>query len=329
MHSRRRLPLSPPVILLLLAVAAYAVYFSWLTITRYAAFEARALDMGNLDQAIWNTARGNWFHLTNQPGTVNRLSLHVEPILVPISWLYWLYDGPPALLVLQAVVVALGALPLYALARRKQLSPWAALVLAAAYLLHPSIQAANWLEFHPVTLVPTFLMAAFYFLVAGRTGWYALFAVLAASCKEEIALLVFMLGLYAALALRPGARWARLGALTMALSLLWAFTAVFFNQNASCSNITNRCGYLGDSPRCGADHPARPGDKVARHRRGATWCGAPARCLCLPTCTGSAGVGAALAGDQPADRLRACTRSANDLCADRHFMMIAAVWRHA
>ncbi len=52
----------------------------------------RALDMGNLDQAIWNTAR-NWFHLTNQPGTVNRLSLHVEPILVPISWLYWLYDG--------------------------------------------------------------------------------------------------------------------------------------------------------------------------------------------------------------------------------------------
>ncbi len=109
------------------------------------------------------------------------------------------------------MVVALGA-PLYALARRKQLSPWAALALAAAYLLHPSIQAANWLEFHPVTLVPTFLMAAFYFLVAGRTGWYALFAVLAASCKEEIALLVFMLGLYAALALRPGASgraWAR------------------------------------------------------------------------------------------------------------------------
>ncbi len=250
MHSRRRLSLSPPVILLLLAVLAYAVYFSWLTITRYAAFEARALDMGNLDQAIWNTARGNWFHLTNQPGTVNRLSLHVEPILVPISWLYWLYDGPPALLVLQAVVVALGALPLYALARRKQLSPWAALALAAAYLLHPSIQAANWLEFHPVTLVPTFLMAAFYFLVAGRTGWYALFAVLAASCKEEIALLVFMLGLYAALALRPGARWARLGALTMALSLLWAFTAVFFIQNAfAAGNIHwNRYGYLGDSP---------------------------------------------------------------------------------
>ena len=84
----RQIRLSVPIILLILAVAVYAVYFSHLTLTRYAAFEARALDMGNLNQAIWNTARGNWFHLTNQPGTVNRLSLHVEPILIPISWLY-------------------------------------------------------------------------------------------------------------------------------------------------------------------------------------------------------------------------------------------------
>ena len=201
-RNRLSARITGPIIVLLAAVAAYAVYFSFLTITRYAAFEARALDMGNLNQAVWNTARGNWFHLTNQPGTVNRLSLHVEPILVPISWLYWIYDGPPTLLVLQAVIVALGALPTYALARYKAFGPWAALAFAGAFLLNPSLQAANWLEFHPVTLAPTFLIAAFYFLVTGRTGWFAVFAVLAASCKEEIALLVFMMGLYAAIALK-------------------------------------------------------------------------------------------------------------------------------
>src|SRR5690606_18595693 len=99
-----------PILLLGLAILAYAIYFSHLTLLRYAAYEARALDMGNLNQAVWNTAHGNWFHLTNQPGTVNRLSLHVEPILIPISWLYWIYPGPPTLLVLQAVTVALAAL---------------------------------------------------------------------------------------------------------------------------------------------------------------------------------------------------------------------------
>ena len=245
MYSRR-IRLSAPIILLILAVAAYAAYFSYLTLTRYAAFEARALDMGNLNQAVWNTARGNWFHLTNQPGIVNRLSLHVEPILIPISWLYWLYSGPPTLLVLQAVVVALGAVPLFALARYKRFGPWAALAFAAAFLLNPSIQAANWLEFHPVTLAPTLLIAAFYCLVTGRTRWFAVFAILAASCKEEIALLVFMLGLYAAIVLsRP-----RLGIVTMVLSALWAFIAVFLIQNEfAAGNIHwNRYGYLGESP---------------------------------------------------------------------------------
>ena len=100
---------SLPLVLLALAVLTYAAYFSVLTITRYNAFESRALDMGNLNQAIWNTAHGNWFHLTNQPGTVNRLSLHVEPIIVPIAALYRLWPDPRLLLLLQATVIALGA----------------------------------------------------------------------------------------------------------------------------------------------------------------------------------------------------------------------------
>ena len=166
---------------LVLAVVGYAVIFSYLTLVRYAAFEARALDMGNLNQAIWNTAYGNWFHLTNQPGTVNRLSLHVEPILLPIALLYRLYPAPPLLLVLQSVVVALGALPLFALAQYKLGNEWMALVFAIVYLFNPTIQAANWLEFHPITLAPTFLLAAFYYLVRERPGPFALFAILAAS----------------------------------------------------------------------------------------------------------------------------------------------------
>lgn len=237
---------SRPQWLLALAVVIYAILFSDLTLTRYAAFEARALDMGNLHQTVWNTAQGNFFHMTNQPGVVNRLSLHVEPILLPIAAFYWLHDGPETLLILQAVVVALGALPLFALAKLKLHNEWLALCFGVAFLLNPSIQAANWLEFHPVTLAPTFLMAAFYFLVAGRTGWYTLFAVLAASCKEEMGLLLFMIGLYAFLWLR---RY-RLGLVTMLFALGWSLTAVLVIQQIFADgNIHwSRYDYLGVTP---------------------------------------------------------------------------------
>ncbi len=246
MSAQLRSRPSIPTTLLILAVVAYAATFSYLTIERYAAFEARALDMGNLNQAIWNTAHGNWFHLTNQPGTVNRLSLHVEPILLPIALVYKLYPYPPTLLVIQAVIVALGAIPLYALARHSLHHAWAALAFALVYLLNPTLQAANWLEFHPVTLAPTFLLAALYALFTDRRGMFALFALLAASCKEEIALLVFMMGAYLWL-VRGRARW---GGLTMALSLGWALLAVFgFQQFFADGNIHwSRYGYLGDSP---------------------------------------------------------------------------------
>ncbi|GIV76185.1 MAG: hypothetical protein KatS3mg050_0579 [Litorilinea sp.] len=235
-----------PRLLLAVAVLAYALTFAHLTLTRYAAFEARALDMGNMHQAIWNTWQGRWFHLTNQPGTVNRLSLHVEPILLPISWLYWIHSGPETLLVLQAVVVALGAIPLFALARLRLGNEWLALAPALAFLLNPAIQAANWLEFHPVTLAPTFFMAAFYFLLRRQTAWYALFAVLAASCKEELALLVLMMGLYAAIFQR---RY-RLATLTVLFAAGWAYLAVFVIQTTfAAGNIHwGRYAYLGETP---------------------------------------------------------------------------------
>jgi uncharacterized membrane protein len=204
-------------------VLLFAVYFSQLTILRYHAYEARALDMGNLNQAIWNTAHGDWFRMTNQEvGLTNRLSYHVEPIILLIAPFYRLFPSVEFLLILQASVAALGALPLFALARHQRLGDWMGLVFAVAYLLNPALQGAVWYEFHPVTLAPTFLMAAFYFLVTGRTGWFALFAALAAGCKEEIGLLVGMMGVYAFFALRRR----RLGTLTALLGFGWSLLAV-------------------------------------------------------------------------------------------------------
>ena len=176
---------------------------------------------GNHGQAIWNTAQGRWFHQTNQPGATNRLSLHVEPILVPVSWLYYLYPGPEILFIFQATVVALGAIPVFALARWKLRSEGVAFVFALAYLRFPAIQGATLLDFHAITLAPTFLLAAFYYLETDRLKGFALFAILAVACKEDMTLLVMMMGLYAFIIRR---RY-RLGLITMGLCLAWAFLA--------------------------------------------------------------------------------------------------------
>src|SRR6185437_12748344 len=64
----------------------YTVVFCAVSFRRYDAFLMHALDMGNMEQVIWNTFHGRPFHFTNMRehlrveafGTDTRLSFHVE-----------------------------------------------------------------------------------------------------------------------------------------------------------------------------------------------------------------------------------------------------------
>lgn len=232
-------------------IALYIAFFGTLTVQKHNAFQSTAFDLANVDQAVWNTRHGRPLAMTNIEGLTNRLGTHVEPILLPISLLYFVWSDPRALLLLQTLVIALGAWPVYLLTRQGAGSRGQevlALTFAAAYLLFPALQSANLFDFHAVSLAPTFFLWAFYCLEKERWGWYALLAVLTMSCKEDMPLLVAMLGLYA-LAVRH--RW-RVGLATMAGAGVWFLGAVgwvmprFDTQEVS--PLAGRYTYLGDNP---------------------------------------------------------------------------------
>ena len=106
------------------------------------------------------------------------------------------------LLVVQAAVIALGAIPVFLLARKHLASPRAGLGFALAYLLYP---ATGWLtlnEFHPVALATPLLLFAFWYLDEDRLLPFAVFALAASACKEEIALVVAGFGIWYAVAHR-------------------------------------------------------------------------------------------------------------------------------
>ncbi|MGD8791523.1 MAG: DUF2079 domain-containing protein [Anaerolineae bacterium] len=249
-----------PCLILAGLIAAYFAYFGALTVGKHNAFRTTAFDLGNVDQAVWNTRHGRPLAMTNIEGLNNRLGTHVEPILLPISLLYFVWSDPRALLLLQTLVIALGAWPVYLLAR------WAygrreggagepawpvellGLAFALAYLLFPALQSANVFDFHAVALAPTFFLFALYFLERERWGAYGLFCLLTMSCKEDMPLLVAMLGIYALVVRR---RWL-VGAVTLVTSLAWFLLAVgwimpHFDTRA-VSPFANRYAYLGDGP---------------------------------------------------------------------------------
>ncbi len=182
-----------------LATAAFASVFGTLAILRHRTFESGRFDLGNMTQAVWSTANGDVLSVTDVHGEqITRLGSHFDPILAALAPLWWLWPSPEALLVLQAVALAAGAVPLYLLARR-HVPEWPAAAIAGAYLLFPPVQWLTVSDFHPVALATPLLLAAWYFLDAGRLWPFALFAAAAVATKEHVGLAVAGLGAWYAL----------------------------------------------------------------------------------------------------------------------------------
>ena len=106
-------------LLLWSAMGAFAVAFSALSIGRQRAFNTGRFDMGNMTQAVWSTAHGHFLQVTNLSGEqTSRLGSHFDPILALLAPLWLAWSSPDMLVTVQAIAVALGALPIFWLARK-------------------------------------------------------------------------------------------------------------------------------------------------------------------------------------------------------------------
>lgn len=240
---------------------AYGVVFTHLAFALHTGMRTHKADLGQIDQAIWNSSRGRLLEFSEGSVQSVRLTDHVEPMFVLISPVFWLWDDVRALLLLQVVFAVLGAWPLYALARR-YLPPWPALAPAAAYLLAPPLQSALLSEFHAIPLAVPLVLWALWAVEAGRLRAFVLATVLVAMVKEEAGLLAAGLGLWALWQARrrPAGsaerrRQAVAGLVMLFLGMVWFAVATFviippfaarvYGQEQSV--YFQRYGALGDS----------------------------------------------------------------------------------
>lgn len=245
----------------------FVVWFSAYSIRLHDAHRTHKADLGQIDLAIWNTAHGRFVQEIKDDRISTRLTDHVEPIFIPVSLIFWLWDDVRALLILQAVALAAGAWPLYRLAERRirdvqrhvarpeagasagDMAAWAAVVFAAAYLLQPIVQAAAVAEFHALALAPPFVAWALWAAEARRPGQFIAAGLLLMGVQEGMALLTAGLGVYALATAAsasaqtiaaPGRGWRSVGlarrflrpislagAVLLILGLVWFYVTTF------------------------------------------------------------------------------------------------------
>ncbi|HTT15870.1 MAG TPA: DUF2079 domain-containing protein [Thermoplasmata archaeon] len=154
--------------------AAYTLVIGSLSTYRYFIGQTYAWDLGIMQQALYSAAfHGRLFYYTpelfNKNPSGSYFGVHCSLLMFPLAAFYRLFPSAPALLFLQAFVVAVAALPLVRLCRALE-CPYPSL-FAALYLLSPLTLLSNLYDFHLEAFVPLGEFLLLLALVRRNTLW--------------------------------------------------------------------------------------------------------------------------------------------------------------
>jgi uncharacterized membrane protein len=208
-----------PFTLAALAAAAYAVYFSGFALVNHYNLATSAFDLGIEDNLVWNASHlaTPLFRSTPLGGAMTHLGLHQTYFSYLLALPYRLFPDARFLLVFQAAMMGLAALPLFLHARRR-LGPWPACLLAWLYVLYPPLHGANLYDFHYQPLSAVFIFAFVHLMETDRPWLAGACAFFTLTLREDMGALLVVACLW--LALR--------GARPLVATLIGAVAALHF-----------------------------------------------------------------------------------------------------
>jgi uncharacterized membrane protein len=197
-----------------LALAAFAAY-SAAEIYRFDRFGSTAFDLGIQAQAVWG-----YSHFKIVPNTVlgvpNDLGDHFDPILTVLGPLFWIWDDPRVLLLVQSFLLASASLPVFSWARQR-LGLLTALVVQASSLLFWGMLSAVAFDFHHGAFAVPALAFALYAVMTRKDRLLWPMVVVGLLTREDVSLTFLGLAVYVGIFQR---RW-RLALSMGGISAAW------------------------------------------------------------------------------------------------------------
>lgn len=228
-------------------ISTAALIFFACSSLRHALFQSGAFDLGIFDQAVYLISIGKppissftGFHI---------LGDHAALILYLLALLYKISANVHWLLAVQALSLAVGALPTWHLARVAGLSESTAITMVAVYLLYPLVFNLNLFDFHPEVIALPSLLVAILAARLNKINWFCAALALILSCKAVLALTVAAMGIWLLFFEKKRA----CGIIALFAGVVWFLIATqiiipfFGGEVAAISRHFPRYSYLGNS----------------------------------------------------------------------------------
>ncbi len=174
-----------------------AVFIGVLTIYKYLAHWTPNYDFGIFSQ-MYHYMKETFipYTTTERDKLLSHFAVHFSPILYVLLPFYFIFPSPATLLASQAILVALGIIPLYKLMRHYNLSNAKIAVLSFIYALYPVLIRGNFYYFHENCFLTVLLLWLFYFTETKRHVLSYIFAFSVMMVKEDAPVYIIFFAAY-------------------------------------------------------------------------------------------------------------------------------------
>ncbi len=177
-----------------LAFTAIVTYYTYL---RYVTYATSTYDFGIFSQMFaYMKSDGLPLSTVERGKLLSHFAVHFSPSWYLLLPGYMICPTPFYLYFAHALIVALGAFPLFRICKLQGLSPVMSALCAALYLAFPTMSASSFYDIHENSLLPVLVLYMIYFFLAGKT-WPTLgFMLLTLGTKEDAFIYVVCFALY-------------------------------------------------------------------------------------------------------------------------------------
>jgi uncharacterized membrane protein len=211
-HSQRYLWLS---------IMIFILFFSFLVLKKYYYFGYNISDLAIFNQTFFNTLHGRWFAETITLN--NYLADHFSPALLLLLPFYAIRPSAITLLIIQVVITALCAWPIFFIAKKHSTNVIFAYSASFLWLVNPFVHRQVLFEFHMFHLMVFLFFWAFYFYQQKKIAWFILFFILTLLTREDAFFLFLGLALFNVMQKRS---W-KFSLNIFAWSLVYFFIAIY------------------------------------------------------------------------------------------------------
>lgn len=192
-----KIPFKVTVILISVLGVGIAAFIAVFTLYRYESYSNSCFDLGIFTQMYHSMINDLSLVTTcERDKFLSHFAIHCSPIYYLLLPFYYFFPHPHTLLIAQAVLIAVGVIPLVGICRRNNFTNFTTLLFSITYLFCAELIGPCFYEFHENAFLPPLLMWLFYSIESNKKILLYIFTALVLMVKEDAPIYIVCIGLY-------------------------------------------------------------------------------------------------------------------------------------